>query len=109
MKDEVTHDKKERGKKHNSFSVEEKGMNCDHNEAQVMAMQMKKLMHKCDAKFALVQQHLHHKGMKIFGKKGKEATAKELKQQHARKCFALMAIEALLKMERDGAQQALMH
>ena len=53
MKDEVTHDK-ERDKKHNSFSVEEKGVNCDHTEAQFVAMLMKKPMHEHDTEFAFV-------------------------------------------------------
>ena len=44
--------------------------------------------------------------VKTFGEKGKEAAVKE---QHARKCFAPAAIEALSKIERDRAQQALTH
>ena len=65
---------------------------------------MKKAMHEHDTEFAFVQQHLHHKGIKIFGEKGKEAAVKELKQQHARKCFAPIAMEAPSKTERDKAQ-----
>ena len=70
---------------------------------------MKKFMHEHDTEFAFVQQHLCPKGIKIFGERGKEAAVKDLKQQHARKCFAPIAMEALSKTERDRAQQALMH
>ena len=54
-----------------------------------------------DMEFTFMQQHLCHKGIKMFGKKGKEVAKKELKQQYARKCFAPTAMGALSKIERD--------
>ena len=92
---------KERDKKHNQFSVEEVGVECIHTEAQFMAVSMKKSMQEHNTEFAFMQQHLHHKGLKTFGEKGKEVAVKELKQQHARKCFAPIAIETPSKTERD--------
>ena len=91
---------KERDEKQNSFSVEEVGI-CNCTEAQFVAMTMKKRMQELDTEFAFVQQHLHHKGIRMFGEKGKEVAVKEPKQQHARKCFAPIAMETLSKTERD--------
>ena len=88
---EMTFEQTDRDEMHNPFSIKEKRVKCDHTEAQFMAMPH-------DAEFAFVQQHLHHKGIKTFGEKGKEATTKELKQQHAKKCFAPVAMEASSKI-----------
>ena len=61
---------------HNPFSIEEKGTKCDHAEAQFMAMFMKKFVREYDTEFAFTQQHSHHKGIKMFGEKEKEALLK---------------------------------
>ena len=70
---------KERDEKHNPFGFKEASMECNHTEAQFMAMLMKKLMQEHDTEFAFAQQDSHHKGTKTFGEKGKEAAVKELK------------------------------
>ena len=97
--------------KHNLFSAEDAdnaGVTCEKTEAQLLAMTMGKIQHECDGECAFTQQCSCHKGTKIFGEKGKQAAAKESKQQHARTCFSPMAVEALSKVERDRAQQVLM-
>ena len=67
-----TREEAARDERHNLFSVEEMGVCYDHTEAQFMAVLMKKLMHEHDTEFAFAKQHLHHKGIKIFGEKGKK-------------------------------------
>ena len=94
---------KERDEKHDPFSVEKAGVECNHTKAQFMVVSMKKSMQEHNTEFAFVQQHLHHKGTIAFGEKGKEAATKELKQQCARKSFMTIATEALSKAKRDGA------
>ena len=43
------------------------GVVCDDTEAQSLAMMMNKMQNECDNKCAFMQQHFHHKGIKIFG------------------------------------------
>ena len=97
--------------KHNLMSIEEVGVEYDQTEAQLVAMLMGRMNQhqRMDSEFAFIQQHLYHKGIRIFGEKGKEGAMKELKQLHSRKCFGPIAVEALTKIERDRAQQALMY
>ena len=54
------------------------------------------------------QQYLLSKGLKKYGRKGKQATSEELNQLHRRNCFTLIKIADLMKMERKKAMQALM-
>ena len=80
-------------------------------ETRALAMSMHHVNDNTDGKrLSLTQQHPFHKGVKVFGhEKGKEAALKELRQQHAQKCFSPMAVAALTAQECERAQQALMH
>ena len=57
----------------------------------------------------LVQQYNFETGMKKFGHRGKVAAVKEVRQQHACKCFSLIAVEQLMRQERQQTQEALMY
>lgn len=49
-----------------------------------------------------------HKSLKVFGKRGKKAVIKELKQLHDRTCFEPRLILELTVREKERAQQALL-
>ena len=57
---------------------------------------------------SFAQQHLLHQGLKKFGKKGREASLKEVDQLHKRNCFTPIFIDELTPQERKKAVQALM-
>ena len=96
---------------HNPFQIDEtKGVECEKEEAKVLAMLMSQISNDIKSKrLSLMQQCNFNEGMKMFGDKGKEAALKELRQQHARKCFAPMAVAASLDQECRRAQNALVH
>ena len=54
------------------------------------------------------QQYLLLKGLKKYGKQGKQATTEELYQLHRRNCFTPIKIADLMKTERKKAMQVLM-
>uniref|UniRef100_A0A7S1V1J3 Reverse transcriptase Ty1/copia-type domain-containing protein n=1 Tax=Grammatophora oceanica TaxID=210454 RepID=A0A7S1V1J3_9STRA len=54
------------------------------------------------------QQYLIHKGLKMFGDRGKAASMKELDQLDKRKCFEPIRVKDLSARERAKAQEALM-
>ena len=74
--------------------VEEAGVEHDGAEVQLLAILLHRLRRELDSEFCFMQQCLCHKGSKIFGDKGEDASVKELRQQHARKCFSPIAVEA---------------
>ena len=76
----------------------------DESEAQIMAMCIHELQQYCNS-----QQHLLHRGLKIFGKAGKAAAIKEVKQLHDRTCFKPILVSELTEQERRRAQLALMY
>ena len=57
---------------------------------------------------SLTQQHLLHKGLKVFGKKGHEASAKEINQLYQRNCFSPVSVASMTTGERRKAMTALM-
>ena len=85
-------------------------MEFEKEEAKVLAMLMSQINNDVESKrLSLMQQCNFNEGMKIFGEKGKEAALRELRQQHARKCFGPMAVAVSLDQECRRAQNALMH
>ena len=65
-------------------------------------------MEDLDDKFknekSFAQQYNLQKGLKKFDKEGEEATLKEIKQLHDRKCFAQFSFGDLSKNERKKAK-----
>ena len=64
---------------------------------------------KCSTESVFAQQCMLEKGLHKFGKQGKEATIKELRQAHDRKCFEPTLVSDLSATERKKAQRAMMH
>ena len=54
------------------------------------------------------QQYLLDKGLKLFGKKGEDATYKEMEQLHKQVCFTPIDISKLLQEEKKKAQMVLL-
>jgi hypothetical protein len=54
------------------------------------------------------QQYIVQKGLKKFGKRGKDATLKELRQLHDRVCFEPVGVSSLSANEKKKAQEALL-
>ena len=54
------------------------------------------------------QQCMLEKGLQKFGKQGKEATVKEVRQVHDRKCFEPTSVSDLSATERKKAQRVTM-
>ena len=77
--------------------------------ATVIARVMCELNAKGTAEgICLGQQYMLPDGLRIFGKNGRAATGKELKQLHDRQCFAPMDISKLTSVEKRKAMEALM-
>ena len=57
---------------------------------------------------SFAQQHLLHNGLKMFGKKGHEASAKEINQLYRRNCFSPISVASMTTGERRKAMMALM-
>ena len=75
----------------------------------LIACIMNKLSSKITRQGAsFAQQHLLHKGLKVFGKKGQEASAKEINQLHWRNCFCPILVASMTTRERKKAMTALM-
>ena len=56
---------------------------------------------------SFAQQHLLHKGLKVFGKKGHEALAKEINQLYRRNCFSPISVASMTTGESRKAMMAL--
>ena len=54
------------------------------------------------------QQHLLHKGLKVFGQAGHKAASKEIDQLHRRNCFTPISVNEMTPSERKKAMEALM-
>ena len=67
----------------NPFQMDEmKGVECEKEEAKVLAMSMSDIGNGIESKrLSSTQQHNFNEGMKVFGEKGKEAALKESRQQ----------------------------
>jgi hypothetical protein len=63
-------------------------------------------VHKHKASFA--QQYMLQKGLKVFGRKGNNASMKEVNQLHKRRCFAPLKVEEMKPSKWKKAQIALM-
>jgi hypothetical protein len=57
---------------------------------------------------SFAQQYILQKGLKVFGKKGHDASKKEIDQLHKRTCFAPLKVKEMKPSERKKAQMALM-
>ena len=54
------------------------------------------------------QQYIVQKGLKTFGKKGKHASLKELRQLNDRVCFEPISVNSMSPNEKKKAQETLM-
>ena len=54
------------------------------------------------------QNYIYQKGVKLYGKKGKDASFKKLDQLHRRNCFTPIDIKELTPKEKAQAMEALM-
>ena len=68
---------------------------------------MAQLMEEITTRYNLMTQHMLHKGLKIFGKKGVKAIGKEVGQLHDRVCFQPVSVKSMNANERRKAQVAL--
>ena len=57
---------------------------------------------------SFAQQHLLHKGLKVFGRKGHEDLAKEINQLYRRNCFSPISVASMTIRERRKVMTALM-
>ena len=81
----------------------------EEERALVAAMFMIELNARCNRLGSnYAQQYLMKKGLKVFGKRGYEAAAKEIEQQHLRTCFTPRHVHEMTREERAKAQEALM-
>ena len=76
------------------------------SETQVIAMFMDEINKYDEVSFA--QQYLLHEGLKRYGREGRFAAKKEIKQLHDRVCFRPIDVASMTKEERRKAQVALM-
>ena len=72
------------------------------SETQVIAMFIDKINKYDEVSFA--QQYLLHEGLKRYGKEGRSASKKEIKQLHERVCFRPINVASLTMEERRKAQ-----
>ena len=79
------------------------------SHAMLIARVMNELSSKITRQGApFAQQHLLHKGLKVFGRKGHEASAKEINQLYQRNCFSPISVASMTTGERRKAMTALM-
>ena len=57
---------------------------------------------------SFAQQYMLHKGLKVFGERGREGANKEMDQMHRRNCFSPISVKDMTPSERKKAQEALM-
>ena len=55
------------------------------------------------------QQRILEKGLKMFGKQGKDAVLKEMGQLHDQACFEPIGVKDMTEEEKRQAQMALTH
>ena len=80
--------------------------------ATLHAMLIARVMNELSSKItrqgaSFAQQHLLHKGLKVFGKKGHEASAKEINQLYWRNCFSPISVASMTTGERRKVMMAL--
>jgi hypothetical protein len=73
---------------------------CHYNNPSCKMMSKKKF-------YQLVQRYSVQKGIKKFGKKGKNAAYKEMRQLHERVVFKPIKVESLTRLERQIAMESL--
>jgi Reverse transcriptase (RNA-dependent DNA polymerase) len=54
------------------------------------------------------QQHMLHKGLKVWGERGSTAASKEMNQLHDRNCFSPVSVADMTPQERAKAMEMLM-
>jgi hypothetical protein len=57
---------------------------------------------------SFAQQYILQKGLKVFGKRGHDASMKEIDQLHRSTCFAPLMVKNMKPSKRKKAQMALM-
>ena len=60
-----------------------------------------------EQEWSFAQQHLLHKGLKLFGENGIKATHKEVKQLHNRSCWKPISVADMTSLEQKRVQIAL--
>ena len=88
---------------HNIFYQGKEYLEYGREEAVVLANTMEYL----ENKFQGGQQYIYHKGLKVFGNKGRKALEKEMGQLDDRECFKPIQVDKLSNDERRKAQNAI--
>jgi hypothetical protein len=90
-------------------SDEEMNIEYGSNEAMLCARFIQDVaMNVNEHRASFAQQYMLQKKLKVFGKKGHEASMKEIDQLHKRMCFAPLEVKEMKASERKKAQMALM-
>ena len=74
-------------------------------EARVLAFIMVHYQDTYQTNYNFLMQYNVHKGLKIYGKKGKEAALKEMKQLHDRTVFEPITRTELNELEKKRAME----
>ena len=95
--------------KHNLFHTSEQANEYSQQEAMMIGRLINDFNNQVGSEQAFAQQYILEKGLRKFGKKGKEAALKEMRQLHDRTCFVPTLIKNMNWNERKKAQKALLY
>jgi len=76
-------------------------------EVKVIGTCMMHYQQTCENEFSFIQQYGLMKGLKLFGKKGRQAALKEVKQLHDREVFEPISIDGLTKLDKERAMESI--
>ena len=76
-------------------------------EVKVIGTCMMHYQQTCENEFSFIQQYGLMKGLKLFGRKGRQAALKEVKQLHDREVFEPTSIDGLTKLEKERAMESI--
>ena len=96
-------------RKHNLFQTPEQIEEHSTTEAMVLGRCMGDVVRRHSEELVFSQQCVLEKRLLKFGKQGKQATVKEVRQTHDQKCFEPTLVNELSAIERKKAQNATMH
>ena len=94
---------------HNLFHTAEQVNEYDPEDAMLIARLIGDINHHYFSGEQHSQQYILEKGLKKFGKRGEDATLKEVRQLHSRRCFQPTLVKNLTNNERKKAQRALLY
>ena len=94
---------------HNLFHMMEQTNEHGQHEAMTIGRLINDIDNHIGSEKMFAQQCILEKGLKKFGKRGKEAALKEMRQLHDRTCFAPTSVKEMNWTERKKAQKALPH